>query len=123
MNPKVKKGLLIAGTAIDVGITVFLLVLSIIMLASTIGRSAGEYASGLIGYFQKNPLVYGLTCVVPLFVLLALNIIGLVIYVRKSSKKEPVAVNDLTEEQKEALRKELLKELAGESENKDESKQ
>ena len=121
MNPKVKKVLLIIGIVIDVAITVFLLVLSIIMLANTIGRSGNDYAPGLIGYFQKNPLVYGLTCVVPLFVLLALNIIGLVIYVRKSAKKEPVAVNDLTDEQREALKKELLKELAGETENKSES--
>ena len=122
MNPKVKKALLITGIVIDVGATVFLLVLSIIMLAKTVG-DPNNIAPGLIGYFQKNPLVYGLTCVVPLFVLLAINIVGLVIYVRKSSKKEPVAVNDLTDEQKEALRKELLKELAGESENKSESQE
>ena len=113
MNPKVKKALLIVGIVIDVGATLFLLVLSIIMLAKTVG-DPNNNAGGLIGYFQRNPLTYGLTCVVPLFVLLALNIIGLVIYVRKSAKKEPVAVDDLTEEQKEALRKELLKELSEE---------
>ena len=92
------------------------------MLAKTVGDPTHP-ADGLIGYFQQHALVYGLTCVVPLFVLLAINIVGLVIYVRKSSKKEPVAVNDLTDEQKEALRKELLKELAGESENKSESQE
>ena len=113
MNPKVKKALLIVGIVIDVAVTLFLLVLSIIMLAKTVGEP-GKVAEGMIGYFQTHALTYGLTCVVPLFVLLALNIIGLVIYVRKSAKKEPVAVDDLTEEQKEALRKELLKELSEE---------
>ena len=111
---KIKKVLLIIGIVIDVGVTTFLLVLSIIMLAKTVG-DPNNIASGLIGYFQRNPLVYGLTCVVPLFVLLAVNIVGLVIYVRKSAKKEPVKVNDLSDEQKEELRKELLKELGGES--------
>ena len=38
-------------------------------------------------------------------------------YVKKQTKKEPVQVNDLSEEQKEALRKELLKDL---TEKKDE---
>ena len=40
----------------------------------------------------------------------------LVLYVRKLSKKPEVAVDDLNEEQKAALRAELLKELQGESE-------
>ena len=40
-------------------------------------------------------------------------IIGLVVYVRKSTKKEPVQVNDLTDEQREELRKQLLAELSG----------
>ena len=53
--------------------------------------------------------------VIPLFVLLAGNVIGLVIYVRKSSKKEPAKLDDLSEEQKEALRQELLKDLQGEN--------
>ena len=45
--------------------------------------------------------------------LLAANIVGLVIYVRKTSKKEPTKLDDLSEEQKEALRQELLKDLQG----------
>ena len=111
------KFLFIAGVSVDVAVTIFLFVLSILMLANA-GKSEAERAAmtGFIGWLVNlEPLVYGLAFVVPLFVLLAANVIGLVIYVRKSTKKEPVQVNDLTDEQKEALKKELLKDL-----NKDE---
>lgn len=110
---KNKKPLWIALIALDVAVTLFLLVLSIIMLAKTAGKSPAEIneATGFIGYLQKNPLVYGLAFVVPLFLILAANIVGLVIYVRKSTKKEPVKVNDLSDAEKEALKAELLKDL------------
>ena len=115
-----KKILLLIGIALDVGLTIFLLVISIIMLAETIGKLPSEIQTntGLIGYLQNHPTFYGLVFVLPLFVLLAVNIIGLVIYVRKSAKKETPKVADLSEEQKEALRKELLKDLQNE-ENKE----
>ena len=111
-----KKILLLIGIALDVGLTIFLLVISIIMLSSTIGKGPSDIqdADGLIGYLQNNPTFYGLVFVLPLFVLLAVNIIGLVIYVRKSAKRETPKVADLSEEQKEALRKELLKDLQNE---------
>ena len=114
---KNKKPLIIALVVVDVALTLALLVISIIMLAKTIG-SNGAYAEGFIGWLQQNTTVYFWAFVFPLFLLLAANIIGLVIYVRKSTKKEPVQVNDLTDEQKEALRKELLKDLQGD-ENKE----
>ena len=85
------------------------------MLAN-VTKSAGERAgmTGFIGWLVNlKPLVYGLAFVVPLFILLAANIIGLVFYVRKTTKKEPVKVQDLSEAQKEALRQELLKDLQG----------
>ena len=115
---KSTKVLIIAGIALDVAITVFLFTISIIMLAKTEGKTANdiENATGFIGYLQKHPLVYGLAFVVPLFLLLAGNIIGLVIYVKKTSENKPVQVNDLSEEQKEALRQELLKDLQGDKE-------
>ena len=118
---KIKKPLLIAIIAVDVAITVFLFTVSIIMLAKTVGKTANEIenAKGFIGYLQNHPLVYGLAFVVPLFLLLAGNIIGLVIYVKKTSENKPVQVNDLSDEQKEALRQELLKDLQGESEKKE----
>ena len=118
---KNKKPLIIALIAVDVAVTVFLFVISIIMLAKTAGKTANEIqnATGFIGYLQNHPLVYGLAFVVPLFLLLAGNIIGLVIYVKKSAERKPMQVNDLSEEQKEALRQELLKDLQGNSEKKE----
>ncbi len=113
---KYKKPLIIALVALDFAITVFLFVLSIIMLIK-MGKhpnnpqAAAADSSGMIKYFIQNPTVYLVTCVIPLFVLLAVNIVGLVIYVKKTSKKEPAKLDDLSAEQKEALRQELLKDL------------
>ena len=116
---KNKKPLFIALLALDIAITLGLAIFNIIMLANTVGKNAAQLADmkGIIGFFVtkdngvNGPLVYLFTCVIPLFLLLAGNIIGLVIYVRKSTKKEPIQVDDLTDEQREALRKELLAEL------------
>lgn len=119
---KYKKPLLIALITVDVAITVFLFIISIIMLAKTATTQsrADIDPNTFIGYLQLHTTFYLWVFVVPLFVLLAANIIGLVIYVRRSAKKEPVKVNDLTDEQKEELRKELLKDLTGSGENKEE---
>ena len=110
---KSKKVLLIALLALDVVVTLGLAVFNIIMLANTVGKTAVDIQTteGYIGYLLKNPTVYLCAYVVPLFVLLAGNIIALVIYVRKSTKKEPVKVQDLSEEQKQALMSELLGDL------------
>lgn len=118
---KNKKPLWIALIALDVAITVFLFVISIIMLAN-VSKTAGERAlmTGFIGWLVNlKPWVYGVAFVVPLFLLLAGNIIGLVIYVKRSTRAEPVQVSDLSEEQKEALRQELLKDLQGGNEKKE----
>ena len=117
---KNKKPLFIAVVSLDVAITIFLFVLSIIMLSNAGKTDAERQAmTGFIGWLVNlEPWVYGVSFVVPLFVLLAANVIGLVIYVRKATKKEPVKVSDLSEEQKEALKKELLKDLSSEEENK-----
>lgn len=113
---KYKKPLIIALVALDFVITVFLFVLSIIMLVKMGAhpnnpKAAAADSSGMIKYFIENPTIYLVTCVIPLFVLLAVNIVGLVIYVKKTSKKEPAKLDDLSAEQKEALRQELLKDL------------
>ena len=98
---------------LDVALTAVLFVISIIMLANTSKEAAElEAMGGMIGFFFKNTGAFLGIIVIPLFVLLAANIIGLVVYVRKSTKSEPVKVKDLTEEQKEALRQELLKDLS-----------
>ena len=113
---KNKKVLWITLVALDVAITVFLFVIHIIMLSSIAGKSDAEIIAlknqtGLIPYLMNNTTVYLVAFVIPLFLILAANIIALVFYVRKQTKKEPVKVTDLSDEEKEALKKELLKDL------------
>lgn len=110
---KNKKPLWITLIALDVAITIALLVISIIMLSQTVGKTAAEIraAKGFIGYLQNHTTFYFLLFVLPLFILLAANIIFLVIYVRKTTKAEPVKMDELTEEQKAELRKQILADL------------
>ena len=117
---KSTKILIIAGVAVDVAITVFLFVISLIMLI-TLGKYgnaqeaiANTQPGGLKYFLLTNTNVYFWAFVFPLFILLAGNIVGLVFYVKKTSvKEEPAKLSDLSEEQKEALRQELLKDLQG----------
>ena len=110
---KSKKILLIVALVLDVLVTLGLAVFNIIMLANTVGKTAVDIQTteGYIGYLLKNPTVYLVAYVIPLFVLLAGNIVALVIYVRKSTKKEPVKVEDLSEEQLAALKQQVLEDL------------
>ena len=111
---KNKKPLIIALLVLDLILTLGLSVFNIIMLINVVGKNAADIAAmdGFLGYLAQHATnVYLPAFVLPLFILLAGNIILLVWYVRKSTKKEPVKVEDLSEEQKEALRKELLEEL------------
>ena len=87
----------------------------ITMAGSSSLNDAIAKSSGLIKYLLQNRTIYGVFFVIPLFLLLAVNIVGLVIYVRKTTKKEPAKLEDLSDEQKEALRQELLKDLQGEN--------
>ena len=132
MSKNVKKGLIIAGISLDVAVTVFLFVVAIIMLITM--PKGGNYtkeeyealcdANGpFIGYLQKNPLVYGLSCVLPLGVLLVGNIVGLILYVRKVGSKSAVELSELTEEEKAALRAELLKEMSASEPKAEEKKE
>ena len=122
---KYKKPLLITLIALDFAITVFLFVISIIMIITMAKyhnnpQEAAAHSGGMIKFFITHTTAFLWMCVIPLFVLLAVNIVGLVIYVKKTSKKEPAKLDDLSEEQKEALRQELLKDLQGNSEEKKE---
>lgn len=113
---KNKKVLWIAIGAVDVAVVAFLFVIHIIMLANVIGKSPAainEFAKGdgLIPFLVGHLAVYGFAFVLPLFVILAANIVGLVLYLRKNLQKEKVTVSDLSDEEKEALKKELLKDL------------
>ena len=116
-NPKAKKILFISLFALDMALTCFLFVVSIIMLA-TMPKSNVEAAllkpDNMIHYFQKNANVFLGVIVVPLIVLLLANITILVLYLRKSSKAKKVALQDLNADEKEELRKQLLADMAKE---------
>ena len=118
---KTTKTLLLFGVIFDIAISVFLFIVSIIIIV-LLGKygvkDAPSHASGLILYLLQNTTFYFWVFVFPLFVLLAANIIGLVFYVKKTSAKEnaPTKLDDLSEEQKEALRQELLKDLMKDTE-------
>ena len=86
------------------------------MLANIVGKTPIEInnlknGTGLVAYLAGHLTVYGLAFVLPLFLVLVGNIVLLVFYLRKNLKKEKITAKDLTEEEKEALKKELLKEL------------
>ena len=114
-NPKSKRILFITLFCLDVVITIFLFIVSIIMLATMPKDKSSINAATFIGYLQANPTVFLLAFVIPLFILLAANVAILIWYVRKSNKAKQVKLNDLSDEEKEALRKELMKDLSGSS--------
>ncbi len=125
MKPKTKKILFFTGLGLDVAIMIFLLVVAIIMLATMPSGDLLKYHpeivieqnGAFIGTLQTQPTLYLCTCVVPLIVLFILNIIGLIYYVKKAGTKKAV-LSDLSEEQKAAIRAELLKEMQEEQEKK-----
>ena len=113
---KYTKHLLIALVVVDVAVTTFFLVLSIMILAKVVPaktlNEAINNSDGLVkAILQMKPVASFFAFVLPMFLVLAGNIVGLMIYVRKTTKKEPAKLQDLSEEQKEALRQELLKDL------------
>ena len=113
---KYKKPLLIALIVLDVALITFFLVLSIMILVvvTQYKNQAVAHSSGLVqAILRMKPVASFFAFVLPMFLVLAGNIIGLMLYVRKTTKKEPAKISDLSEEQKEALRQELLKDLQG----------
>ena len=113
---KNKKILWIILGVLDVAVVTFLFVIHIIMLANIIGKTPIEVqqlaqGEGLIAFLVGNLNVYGFAFVIPLFVILIANVVGLYFYMKKNLKKEKANLSDLSEEEKEALKKELLKDL------------
>ena len=122
MNPKTKKVLIISGLAVDVIVTILLFVFSIILL---VNMPATKYdvqdPSTFIGWFEAEPIRILLIVVLPLAALLVLNIILTVLYIKKTGdggKKKEVTINDLTEEQKAALKQKILQEMMQNTEEK-----
>ena len=116
---KNKKILWISLAALDVAIVGFLFVVHIIMLANIVGKTPAQVhelttKGGLVGYLAGHLSVYGFAFVLPLFLVLAANIVGLVFYLKKNLTRGKITAKDLSEEEKEALKKELLKDLQNE---------
>ena len=88
MTPKAKKILFIALFAVDIALTVFLFVVSIIMLATLPEFKDDIDPTTFIGYLQANPSVFLIAFVIPLFALLIANIVALVFYLRRGNKKK-----------------------------------
>ena len=121
LNTKAKKVLFIALFCLDIALTIALFVISIIMLATM--PSAAELAAmtgneGMIQFFQKNPTVFLVAIVLPLFLLLFANIAILVWYVKKVNKPKEAKLSELTDEEKEKLKQELMKDLLANQEKK-----
>lgn len=122
LDSKTKKILFIGGVILDIGLTVFLLVVSILMVAMLPDAGILPETDGMIGYLQNNLTVFACAIVLPLFLLLVANIIVTVYFVtsaKEEEKKELVneikattakSLADLTDEQKELLKKMLLDE-------------
>ena len=113
-NPQTKKILFIALFAVDILITAFLFVLSILLLVNMPETTLDIPSKPeFFQFFYKNSWSIPVIIVVPLFLLLALNVLALFLYVKKTSEKKKVKLNELSADEKEALRKELMKDLAG----------
>ena len=119
MNKTLKKCLIFSGIGVDVAATIFLLIVAIIMLATMPSaeeirlhpEAVIETRGAFIGNLQLNPSLYFFSCVLPLIILFVGNIIGLFFYVRYVGKRK-AQLADLSDDQREALKAELLKELS-----------
>ena len=122
MDPQTKKIIFIVGIIIDVVVTLALLVLSIMMVA-LLPKNGGYSTIPVIGYLQQNTTVFLCAVVLPLFLLLIVNIVGTVFFITKSKEldkeeivaevkktSKPTSLDDLTPEQKAALRKMVIEE-------------
>ena len=125
MSDKNKKILYISLFALDIALTIALFIISIIMLVKMPQTQTDrDNATGIIGYFVKNPTVFLVSVVLPLFILLGVNIYVMIWYVRKQNKAKKVEVSDLSDEDKAKLRAELMKDLQNEdTSNKEDKKE
>lgn len=114
MNSKTKKALIFSGLGVDVAITIFLFVLSIILLAKMPDSKRDIDPATFTGWFLDDPIRILLICVIPLVALLILNVTVLFVYMKKTAPKKEVKLSDLSEEEKDALRKKIAEELMAE---------
>lgn len=122
LDEKTKKIIYFSLFGLDIALTIFLFIISIIMIATMPkDRVELDAATGMIGYLQKNPNVFLGAVVVPLFLLLAINIYILIRYVKVQSATKKAELKDLSAEDKAKLKVQLMKELLNE-ENKEDKK-
>ena len=115
MNPKAKKGLIIAGIAVDILVTIALFAFSIVILVNMPDTKYDSLPEDtFLGFFQHKPEMILLCDVLPLALLLVGNVCLTIWYLKKTDKKEgkkQVSLNDLTEEEKAALKQKILQEM------------
>ena len=129
MDKAQKRKLIIIG-AIEAAIVVFALVVSILVV--TTFHKPDEYDAynknmqngAMIGFFQNNPTAFFLIIVLPLFLILALDVIYLIVYAtrRESSltEKERAAIE---EQARKEAREEVLREMQEEASKPEEPKE
>jgi len=123
MNPKQKRNILIVG-AIELAIVIFCLVVSILVIVTIHDVNEPDHAVAnlrdngpLIGWFQNNSTAFFLLIVLPLFVLLAIDVIYLIVYATKrESRLSEVERKSIEEKARAEARAEVLREMQQESE-------
>lgn len=112
MNPKAKKILYIALFALDVAVTLFMFIVPLIIVCTMPSLRTDIDKTTFIGFFQANPNAILFVFVFPGVLLLGFNVFILIKFIKMVSAKKKVQLNELSDEEKEALRKELMKDLA-----------
>lgn len=110
-----KKILLGVAFTLDAALTIALFVISIIMLV-TMPKTQTDFiiaqqTPGLIPYLQTHSTIYLVSCVLPLVILLAVNVYACIRFIKKVYAKKKVVLNDLSDDEKEKLRQEILNDL------------
>ncbi len=127
MDKAQKRKLIIIG-ALEAALVIFDLVVSILVMTTIHDPNEFDAAAKnlhdngpLIGWFQNNSVAFFLIIVLPLFVLLAIDVIYLIVYATKRestlSDKERKAIE---EQAREEARAEVLREMQEESQAKKE---
>ncbi len=118
----------IVGGIVEAIIIVFCMTVSILVLSTFDSNLTAQEIlnknGAFIGGLQTNNTVFLLTIVLPLFVILAIDIIYLIIYATKRESSLSDKERDAIEAQaKEEARQEVLREMEEEAKREEEAKQ
>ena len=118
----------IVGGIVEAIIIVFCMTVSILVLSTFDSNLTAQEIlnknGAFIGGLQTNNTVFLLTIVLPLFVILAIDIIYLIVYATKRESSLSDKERDAIEAQaKEEARQEVLREMEEEAKREEESKQ